>query len=181
MRSLPKPVEEPPQEKARPHKAAPYQARPPPLTAEVEESKILRYLQEAGNPQEAARCILWLGTEVRVAVRARLEVSFAASWRTLRVDAGYARDLAWGATEKEALERHRSRLRSWNHALRDGRDIHVEDKERQIGVRPTLNRATSELRACFLWEWSELDHRMVKPEVDMVQCRLAGIPLKRRV
>jgi hypothetical protein len=164
------------------------------------EAKLLRYLQGSADPREAARRVLFLAKEgesdfrawLRVAARAGLTLQFHASLSTAAADAGYARDLAWGATEDEAFERHRSRMKSWANAVRSGQEIREEENIRKPGTKPTMNRAGGDYRRRLEWEWEQLDHEDVLEEewrkaaslarlLDMVRCRKLNIvPMQRR-
>jgi hypothetical protein len=116
-------------------------------------SKVMDYLT-GYDPREVGRRVLYLAQSgvadlrviLQVVVQARLSVHFQAGGRTAEADSCFRRDLSWGATREEALERHRSRCRSWNRAIRQGDEIHSEDWIREPGVKPTLMGASGDYR-----------------------------------
>ena len=169
------------------------------------EANLLKYLGDAGDPREAARRVLFLAksgeadlrTLFRVAAKARVTLQFSPSWATASADAGYTQDIDAGATLDEAFERHRSRMKSWNNAMRRGEEIRGHEHTRRAGEKPTMNRASGDYRRRLEWEWAKLhsewvaDPTTVLPEewgraaslahlLDLVRCRRLGIPLERR-
>jgi hypothetical protein len=161
-------------------------------------TKVMNYLLGA-DPQEVARRVLYLAhTEVadlrvilQIVVQARVAVNFRASGRTAEVDSCFQRDMAWGATWEEAMERHRSRCRAWNRAIRLGEDIHAENWLRPPGTKPTLMGASGSYRLSLEWEWAQLNQQDVHQDdwnhavslahlLDMHRCRQANVPLTRR-
>jgi hypothetical protein len=161
-------------------------------------SKVVGYLT-GYDPREVARRVLYLAQSgvadlrviLQIVVQARLSVHFQAGGRTAEADSCFRRDLSWGATREEALERHRSRCRAWNRAIRQGEEIHAEGWIREPGTKPTLMGATGDYRLQLEWEWSGLNPAEVHPDdwryavslahlLDMVRCRRAGVPLTRR-
>jgi hypothetical protein len=167
----------------------------------AEEAALLSYLRAAPDPREAAKRVLYLVRDrgadlrslVRVAARERVQVTFYPSGTTAQADAGYHKDLRYGATEDEAFERHRSRLRSWQSAIRRGEEVRAADNARKPGTTPTLNGATGDYKRRLLWEWQVLQESgftILEEEwrkaaslahlLDMVKCRREGTPLVRR-